>query len=81
MIEEYGSFHLPAAINYWVESIMNPTKPAATSPNEEIDKYDFRKGVGQALGGGAVVESSSEAAPDLPKIAPRPKKKRVEGGC
>jgi rhodanese-related sulfurtransferase len=76
-----NNYVLQGGLNYWVESIMNPTKPAATSPNEEIAKYDFRKGAGQALGGGAVVESSSQAAPDLPKIAPRPKKKRVEGGC
>ena len=60
---------------------MNPTPPVSTSPNEEIAKYDFRKGASQALGGDAVVESSSQAAPDLPQIAPRPQKKRVEGGC
>jgi len=76
-----NNFVLQGGLNYWVETIMNPEKPAATSPNEEIAKYDFRKGAGQALGGGAMVESSDQAAPELPKIAPRPKKKRAEGGC
>ena len=76
-----NNYVLQGGLNYWVETIMNPEKPASTSPNEEIAKYDFRKGAGQALGGGAVIESSDQAAPELPKIAPRPKKKRVEGGC
>jgi len=76
-----NNYVLQGGLNYWVETVINPEKPAATSPNEEIAKYDFRKGAGQALGGGAVMESSDQPAPELPKIAPRPKKKRVEGGC
>lgn len=76
-----NNYVLQGGLNYWVESIMNPEKPGATSPNEEIAKYDFRKGAGQALGGGAIVESSDQAAPELPKIAPRPRKKKVQGGC
>jgi len=77
-----NNYVLQAGINYRAETIINPEKPASTSPNEEIAKYDFRKGAGQALGGGAVVETnSSQAAPALPKSAPRPKKKRVQGGC
>ncbi len=76
-----NNFVLQGGLNYWAETIMNPEKPASTSPNEEIAKYDFRKGAGQALGGGAIMEASDQAAPALPKIAPRPKKKRVEGGC
>ena len=77
-----NNYVLQGGLNYWVETILNPTPPVSTSPNEEIAKYDFRKGAGQALGGGAVVETnSSQAAPALPKIAPRPKKKRVQGGC
>ncbi len=76
-----NNYVLQGGLNYWVETIMNPEKPASTSPNEEIAKYDFRKGAGQALGGGAMIESSDQVAPELPKIAPRPKKKRAEGGC
>jgi rhodanese-related sulfurtransferase len=76
-----NNYVLQGGLNYWVESIMNPTKPGSTSPNEEIAKYDFRKGAGQALGGGAVMESSSQVAPELPRIAPRAKKKKAQGGC
>jgi len=76
-----NNYVLQGGLNYWVETIMNPKAPPSTSPDEEIAKYDFRKGAGQALGGGAVVESSDQPAPDLPKIAPRPAKKRVQGGC
>jgi rhodanese-related sulfurtransferase len=76
-----NNYVLQGGLNYWVESIMNPIKPGSTSPNEEIAKYDFRKGAGQALGGGAIMESSSQVAPELPKIAPRAKKKKAQGGC
>lgn len=76
-----NNYVLQGGLNYWVETIMNPEKPASTSPDEEIARYNFRKGAGQALGGGADVETSSQTAPELPKIAPRPQKKRVQGGC
>ena len=77
-----NNYVLQGGLNYWVETIMNPTAPKSTSPNEEMAKYDFRKGAGQALGGGAEVQSTSgQTAPQLPKIAPRPQKKRVQGGC
>jgi rhodanese-related sulfurtransferase len=76
-----NNYVLQGGLNFWVETIMNPTAPESTSPNEEFAKYDFRKGAGQALGGGAVVETSGQTAPELPKITPRPTKKRVQGGC
>ena len=76
-----NNYVLQGGLNYWAETIMNPEKPGSTSPDEEIAKYDFRRGAGQALGGGATLETSDQVAPELPKIAPRPKKKRVQGGC
>ncbi len=78
-----NNYVLQGGLNYWVESIINPTPPEATSPNEEIAKYNFRKGAGMALGGGAAVDmsASSQSAPALPRITPRPQKKRVQGGC
>ncbi len=77
-----NNYVLQGGLNYWVETIMNPEAPAITSPDEEIAKYNFRKGAGMKLGGGEDVENQ-ESAPvtSLPKIAPRPKKKRTEGGC
>jgi sulfur-carrier protein adenylyltransferase/sulfurtransferase len=77
-----NNYVLQGGLNYWVETIMNPTAPGSTSPNEELARYDFRKGAGMALGGGAaVVNSQSQPASELPKVAPRPQKKRVQGGC
>jgi len=77
-----NNYVLQGGLNYWMESIMNPTPPESTSPNEEVAKYDFRKGAGMAFGGEAAVETiQPQPAPELPKIAPRPQKKRVQGGC
>ena len=78
-----NNYVLQGGLNYWAETIMDPEAPESTSPDEEIAKYNFRKGASRALGGSAAVETSTpQPAPELPKIAPRPQKKqRVQGGC
>ena len=77
-----NNYILEGGLNYWAETIMNPKKPGATSPNEEFAKYDFRKGASMALGGGALMSTSGSSKPSArPKIASRPKKKRAAGGC
>lgn len=77
-----NNYVMMGGLNYWAETIMNPEKPAATSPNDEFAKYDFRKGASQALGGGTLESASgSSAAAPPPPIQKRPKKKRVAGGC
>jgi rhodanese-related sulfurtransferase len=77
-----NNYVLQGGLNYWVESIMNPEPPESTSPDEEIAKYNFRKGAGMALGGsGEVTESAPQTLPALPKIVPQTQKKRVQGGC
>jgi rhodanese-related sulfurtransferase len=78
-----NNYVLQGGLNYWVETIMNPEAPEATNPNEEIAKYNFRKGAGMKLGGAATVteESNAQPLPSLPKIAPQANKKRVQGGC
>lgn len=77
----YNNYVLEGGLNYWAETIMNPEKPDITSPNEEIARYDFRMGAGQALGGGSSVSSSSSTAAAPPPVQRRPKKKKAEGGC
>ena len=68
--------------NYWVETILNPEAPASSSPNEEIIKYNLRKGAGMALGGAADdAQPSATASAPTPPIQKRPKKKKVQGGC
>ena len=77
-----NNYVMLGGLNHWAETIMNHKQPAATNPNVEFARYDFRKGASQALGGGTLEssEGSSNAAVP-PPIQTRPKKKRVAGGC
>jgi sulfur-carrier protein adenylyltransferase/sulfurtransferase len=82
-----NNYVLMGGLNYWVESIANPSKPNASSPNEELARYNFRLAAGKALGGnqteGISAEISTETkalTPSIPKIEKK-KKKPVAGGC
>lgn len=78
-----NNYVLMGGLNYWAETIMNPEAPPETSPNEELAKYNFRKGASQVLGGGAEqtdAQQSILAAPK-PPIRKNTQKKRVQGGC
>jgi len=78
-----NNYVLEGGLNYWFDAILNPKAPASTSSDEEFAKYDFRKGAGQALGGGAAVQTEkmqvSDAAKPVIKAAAR--KKKASGGC
>ncbi|TDN96227.1 rhodanese-like domain-containing protein [Sunxiuqinia elliptica] len=78
-----NNYVLRGGLNFWVETIMNPQKPAETSPNEELARYDFRKAASSALGGGGAIAPVAEV--DVPAAKPpiikRKKKKSVQGGC
>lgn len=78
-----NSYVLEGGLNYWFEAILNPQKPASTSPDEEFAKYDFRKSAGQALGGGLTVQTTQDksAASVKPVLKPGAKKKKASGGC
>lgn len=78
-----NNYVLQGGLNYWVETIMNPEKPAEGSPNEEFAKYDFRKGASNALGGGSAVSASTstDTPANKPTIVKSKKKKGVQGGC
>jgi rhodanese-related sulfurtransferase len=78
-----NNYVLEGGLNYWFEAILNPQKPASTSPDEEFAKYDFRKSAGEALGGGAVIQADENQASSSvkPVIKVAPKKKKVSGGC
>jgi sulfur-carrier protein adenylyltransferase/sulfurtransferase len=78
-----NNFVLEGGLNYWFDAIMNPAKPASTSPDEELAKYDFRKSAGNALGGGGAIQAQTEQPPSAakPVITSTPKKKKVAGGC
>jgi sulfur-carrier protein adenylyltransferase/sulfurtransferase len=74
---------LQGGVNYWAETILSPSQPAATASDDELAKYDFRKAAGGALGGGAPITAASVSAPgpSAPKAGAAPKKKRAAGGC
>lgn len=77
-----NNYVMQGGLNYWAETILSPTKPAVTSPDDEFAKYDFRKAASGALGGGSLETKVSDApAAPVPAIKPRTKKKRVAGGC
>ncbi|MEI6049426.1 MAG: rhodanese-like domain-containing protein [Bacteroidota bacterium] len=78
-----NNFVLEGGLNYWFDAILNPQKPASTSPDEEFAKYDFRKSAGMALGGGGTVQNSQDqgAASAKPVIKAAGKKKKAAGGC
>lgn len=76
-----NNFVLQGGLNYWAETIMNPIPPSQTSPDEEIAKYNFRKGASMALGGAVEQNTANTAVPAKPIIIKKKKKKRVAGGC
>ena len=79
-----NNYVLMGGLNYWFETIMNPQAPASTSADDELAKYDFRKGASQALGGGGLITTttSDDSTPSaLPKPKPKGKKQAVKGGC
>jgi len=78
-----NNYVLQGGLNYWAETVLNPEAPASISPNEEILKYNLRKGAGMALGGEAAETTPAIEAPSAPKppVQKRETKKRVQGGC
>lgn len=78
-----NNYVMQGGLNYWAETIMNPEAPSSTLANDEIAKYEFRKGAQQALGGGTSVSSEANSTTKSPKppVKRKPKKKRAQGGC
>jgi sulfur-carrier protein adenylyltransferase/sulfurtransferase len=78
-----NNYVLEGGLNYWMETIMNPTKPGSGVSNDEIARYDFRKAASQALGGGGIVPiaPSTESKGVLKPVVPVKKKKKASGGC
>ena len=77
-----NNYVLQGGLNYWVETILNPETPKSKDPNNEVAKYDFRKGASQYFGGAAVsTESTSSTTTKKPIIKRKTKKKAPEGGC
>jgi rhodanese-related sulfurtransferase len=81
-----NNYVLQGGLNYWMETVLNPSKPGTISSNDEIARYDFRKAASMALGGGDVsaiapAASSGKAPAQKPGVVPVKKKKKAAGGC
>lgn len=77
-----NNFVMQGGLNYWTETILNPQAPKSVMADDEIAKYDFRKGASAALGGGnAIVTNNTAVKKPKPVIRKKKKKKRVAGGC
>lgn len=79
----HNNFVLQGGLNFWVETILNPQKPAATSPDDEFARYDFRKAASGALGGGTITQSEQQttAPAAIPRPRPQQQRQAVQGGC
>ena len=78
-----NNYVLQGGLNFWTETILNPSAPSPYSADDEIAKYEFRKGASQYFGGGGVKSSTSQAKSKAskPKIKRKKKKKAPQGGC
>ncbi len=78
-----NNYVLQGGLNYWAETILNPQRPDQTAPNDEFAKYDFRKAMNGALGGGTFeVQSTKTSSPGpMPAVAKKSIKKKAAGGC
>jgi rhodanese-related sulfurtransferase len=79
--EGYENIHvMKGGLNNWFSTIIKPTRPPETAPNEEIDLYEFRKGASiYFTGGAAPIEQDIDAEPVMVKR--KAKTQVVEGGC
>jgi len=80
-----NNYVLQGGLNYWMETIMNPSPPGNVVSNDEIARYDFRKAASMKLGGGeaAAAALTPAAGSSAPKagVVPVKKKKKASGGC
>lgn len=72
---------MSGGLNQWFADIMQPVAPAATSPSEAFDLYDFRRAARIHFGGGSIEISSGSQEPAPVKLIKREKKATAEGGC
>jgi rhodanese-related sulfurtransferase len=77
-----NNYVLQGGLNYWTETILNPSAPSPYSAEDEIAKYEFRKGASQYFGGEMKsTNESKKTKTDKPIIKRRKKKKAPQGGC
>ena len=76
-----NNYVLQGGLNYWTETILNPSKPTNMQADDEIAKYNFRKGASQFFGGAPAVSAGKKKSTKKRPIIKRKKKKAPQGGC
>jgi hypothetical protein len=71
---------LDGGLNRWIETIIRPSRPPDTEPQEVFDLYQFRLGASQFFTGGDVNVASEIPAEEI-QFTRKKKKNVVEGGC
>jgi rhodanese-related sulfurtransferase len=71
---------MKGGLNCWFETISQPSPPAETADDEEIDLYQFRKGASIYFTGGAA-PIEMEAGTEAVIVKRKNKTQVVEGGC
>jgi len=79
--ENHKNIHvMKGGLNCWFETIIQPSPPPETAADEEIDRYQFRKGASVYFTGGtAAIEAETSAEPVV--VTRKKKTQVVEGGC
>ena len=71
---------LEDGLNKWIETIIQPSPPDPTLPQEAIDLYQFRVGAAQYFSGGQIDVQSVEPQDEI-EFTRKKKKRAAEGGC
>ncbi|SEH05432.1 rhodanese-like domain-containing protein [Candidatus Venteria ishoeyi] len=71
---------MEGGLNKWVETILRPIEPSATSPKEAFELYHTRMAASQYFGGGSADVVSSASSGTKPTVK-RKAKKAAKGGC
>ena len=79
--EGHQNIHvMKGGLNCWFETIIQPGPPAETAADEEIDRYQFRKGASVYFTGGTTaIETDSDV--ETVVVTRKNKTQVVEGGC
>ena len=79
--ENHKNMHvLKGGLNFWFETIIQPVRPPETASDEEIDRYQFRRGASiYFTGGAAPIEAETGGEPVI--VRKKTKSQVVEGGC
>ncbi|MFW5706078.1 MAG: rhodanese-like domain-containing protein, partial [Bacteroidota bacterium] len=71
---------LSDGLNRWIETIIQPSAPDPTLPQEAIDLYQFRLGAAQYFSGGQIDVQTFEPQEEI-EFTRKKKKRAAEGGC